>query len=126
MNDYAIVSLSGRQYKISVGDKITVDNLSKNPGDKLTISEVLLARTRDKILVGQPYIENHPVVAKVVNNQKGEKLHVSKYKAKSRYRKTIGFRAQQTVIQIESIGGIRENEPAPKETKEPKKRTKSK
>ena len=102
MQDYAIISLAGKQYKVSPGDKIFSARLALPVGSNLTL-EPLLSQIRGKTTIGTPVISEVKVIAKILDHTKGDKLRVSKYKAKSRYRKTTGFRPQLTVLEIESI-----------------------
>jgi large subunit ribosomal protein L21 len=55
------------------------------------------------VTVGKPYVAGGKVTAKVIAQQRGEKLTVFKYRAKSRYRRKTGHRQSETVVQIESI-----------------------
>jgi large subunit ribosomal protein L21 len=100
---YAVIAISGTQYKISENDIITVDNINLEEGVTATTDQVLLSVNEDKVTVGQPTIKDALVEYKVVKNYQGEKLRVFKYKSKSRYRKTQGFRAQLSDIQILKI-----------------------
>lgn len=100
---YAVIAISGTQYKISENDIITVDNINLEEGVTATTDQVLLSVDEDNVTVGQPTIKDALVEYKVVKNYQGEKLRVFKYKSKSRYRKTQGFRAQLSDIQILKI-----------------------
>ncbi|MDP4009884.1 MAG: 50S ribosomal protein L21 [Candidatus Shapirobacteria bacterium] len=100
---YAVIAISGTQYKISENDIITVDNINLEEGITATTDQVLLSVDEDNVIVGQPTIKDALVEYKVVKNYQGEKLRVFKYKSKSRYRKTQGFRAQLSDIQILKI-----------------------
>ncbi len=114
MKDYAVISISGSQHLVAVGEKIVVDRESLETGKTLEVNHVLLVRTGESVIVGTPYLEKYPVTLEVLGDQKGEKIKVFKYKAKSRYRKTRGFRAQQTILLVKSIGSstVREKEEA--------------
>lgn len=96
--NYAVVKVAGKQYKVSEGDKILVD---KFKGD--LSYQVLLSRDGDNVLIGKPYLEKVKVSFKQGEMVKGEKIDVFKYKAKSRYRKHIGFRAQHYPLIVEKI-----------------------
>lgn len=97
---YAVIAISGTQYKIEENQVITVDKL--DPLIKST-SEVLLIVDEDKVKIGNPTIKSASVEFENVRDYQGEKLRVSTFKAKSRYRKTHGFRAQLTDIKILKI-----------------------
>jgi len=102
---YAVIAISGSQFKVEEKQKITVDNLNLKEGDKSILDQVLLLANDDKITVGTPTVKGATVEFEVLKNYKGDKLTVFKYKSKSRYRKTTGFRPQLTDIQITKITG---------------------
>lgn len=96
---YAIMRLAGHQYKVSEGDELLVDRLV----EKKPEPEILLVSEDGKVKVGTPKVVGAKVAIKVLGEEKGPKLDVYKYKAKSRYRKHIGFRPSYTRIKIEKI-----------------------
>src|SRR3990167_8298756 len=104
MAKYAVIRIGGKQYKVTEGEEILVDklvepNLPAQAG-KLE-AEVLLAVDGDKVQVGKPRVKGVKVSLKVVTEmEKGKKIEVYKFKAKSRYRKHIGFRPQYTSILV--------------------------
>ena len=97
---YAVIAISGTQFKIEENKIITVDNLDAKEGEKLSTDQVLLTVDGDKITVGTPTIKDATVEYEVVKNYQGEKLKIFTYKSKSRYHKTKGFRHQLTDIKI--------------------------
>lgn len=100
---YAILKIAGKQYKVSEGEIFEVDKLEGEKGEKLTFEEVLLLNDGKDVKVGQPYIQGAKVTAEILEQLKGEKIRVAKFKAKSRYRRVIGFRPQLTKIKIIKI-----------------------
>lgn len=101
--EYAVIQNGGKQYKVYSGLVLDVDSLNMTDGTA-TFDSVLLHVNGENIQIGAPFIEGFSVSAKVLGAKKGEKIHVSKFKAKSKYRKTIGFRASLTTVEIVSIG----------------------
>lgn len=97
---YAVIAISGSQYKVEENQVITVDKL--DPSIKST-TEVLITVDGDKVKVGTPTVKGASVDFESVRDYQGEKLRISTFKAKSRYRKTKGFRAQLTDIKITKI-----------------------
>jgi large subunit ribosomal protein L21 len=100
---YAVIAISGTQHQIEEDQKIVVDLLDIKEGEKSTTDQVLLTVNEDKVKVGTPTVKDASVEFKVLKHFQGEKLKVFKYKSKSRYRKTTGFRAQLSEIQITKI-----------------------
>lgn len=98
---YAVVDIAGKQYKIEEGQELIVDRLEAE--GKTVFDKILLVVDGDKAEIGSPEVSGAKVEAEVLENLKGEKIRVLKYKAKSRYRKVRGFRASQTKIKITKI-----------------------
>jgi len=100
MAKYAVIRIKGNQFKVSEEDELLVDKLGK---DALK-AEVLLLVDGDNVKVGKPKVSGAKVKLKVlVQEEKGKKLYIQKYKAKSRYRKKMGFRPIYTRLLIEKI-----------------------
>lgn len=97
---YCVVKFSGKQYKVSEGEEILLDKVSSkedlNP-------QVLLYVDNDKVEVGRPQLDKVKVSFKILKEEKGKKIHVRTYKAKSRYRRHIGFRPSLTRVVVEKI-----------------------
>ena len=100
---YAVISFSGSQFKVEENQKLTVNNLNLKEGDKNSTDQVLLVSNDDKIQGGTPTVKDAKVEFEVLKNYQGKKTRVFKYKSKSRYRKTMGFRPQLTDIKITKI-----------------------
>jgi len=99
---YAVVRIGGKQYKVTEGKEILVDKLTD---PKKFETEVLLLVDGEKVQVGKPVIKEAKIKIKVVTDmEKGEKIEIYKFKAKSRYKRHTGFRPQYTRLLIEKIG----------------------
>lgn len=101
MEKFAVIRIAGKQYRVVEGEDVLVDKLT----DLTKIEpEVLLIADGDKVEVGTPVLSKAKVSVKVIKEiEKGEKLRIFKYKAKSRERRHVGFRAQHTRLLIEKI-----------------------
>ncbi|MEI6887350.1 MAG: 50S ribosomal protein L21 [bacterium] len=97
---FAIVEINNQQEKVYEGEKIVVDLQHE---DALVFDKVLMFVNGGKTTFGAPYIVGASVKGKRIDNFKDKKIVVSTFKAKSRYRKTIGHRQQKSNILIESI-----------------------
>ena len=92
---FAVIKIQGHQYKIIEGDEILVDKINEDVPN----ADVLLVSDGDKVLVGKPVVKKASVKFKVlVKDEKGKKLTVRKYKAKSRYRKKIGLKLARVLL----------------------------
>ena len=83
---YAVIAISGTQYKIEEGKTYTVDLVDAKVGDKLSTDQVLLLVDEKDTKIGTPTVKDAKVDYVIVNNYQGKKLDVFKYKSKSRYR----------------------------------------
>jgi large subunit ribosomal protein L21 len=99
---FAVVQTSGRQYRVSEGDTITVSQLEAEVGTTVDLNKVLFVGG-DSPSFGAPFVDGACVVAEVVSHDRGPKIDIFKYRRTRRYRKTIGFRAEQTTLRIQSI-----------------------
>lgn len=92
----AIIETGGKQYLVKTGDKIQIEKLAGEAGATISFDKVLYHNGT----VGKPYVTGATVTGKVLKQAKGKKIHVLKYKAKSKYRRKIGARQQYTEIEI--------------------------
>ena len=99
---YAIIATGGKQYKVAEGDILNVEKLGVEAGGKVTFDNVLAVRNDDSIKVAAD-IAGATVEATVLENGKGKKVIVYKYKRKTGYHKKNGHRQQYTKVQIDKI-----------------------
>lgn len=100
---YAVVETGGKQYKVAEGQVLEVEKLPVEAGETLELDRVLMVSKDDQIEVGTPTVPGAKVVAKVLGEEKGDKVIVFKYKAKARYRRKTGHRQIHTRLAIERI-----------------------
>ena len=101
MDKFAVIRIGGKQYRVTEGQEILVDKLADT---KKVTPEVLLFVEGETVEVGTPVLEKAKVTVKVLAElEKGEKVDIFKYKAKSRERRHVGFRAQYTRLLVEKI-----------------------
>ena len=98
---YAVIRLQGQQFKVTEGQEFLVNKLAK---DEKPEAEVLMVSDGEKVSLGAPILEKAKITLKVITEEeKGEKIHVFKYKSKSRYRKKIGSRPQFTRLSVSKL-----------------------
>ena len=98
---FAVVRTGGKQYRVTAGDKIVVEKLAGNAGDKIDITDVLLAGEGSDLKPTSGLV----VGAEIVAQAKGEKVTVFKKRRRHNYRRKRGHRQQHTILKIVSIGG---------------------
>ena len=100
---YAVIETGGKQYRVTEGDVINVEKLDAEAGKTVTIKEVLVVEKEGEIVVGAPYVTGASVKAEVLENGKGPKVIIYKYKAKKDSKKKQGHRQPYTELQIKSV-----------------------
>lgn len=100
---YAIIETGGKQYKVRKGDTVDVELLDAEAGDTIELDRVLMVASGGEVVLGTPTVEEVLVRATVVDEVKGEKVVVFKYKPKIRYRRKTGHRQKYTRLRIEEI-----------------------
>lgn len=117
--EYVVFKSGGKQYRAKIGDVLEVDKIPGEVNKDVVLSDVLLWVSDGQIKVGKPLVDGAKVRALVLEQKKGEKIRVAKFKAKSRYRKVTGFRALKTSLRMESfdISGVKAKTPTRKEVK---------
>ena len=100
---YAIIRSGGKQYRAEVGATIDVDRLPNEVGESLDITDVLLISSEDETMIGQPQVDGATVSATVVEQFRGKKIIVYKYRQRTNYRRKQGHRQYYTRLRIDDI-----------------------
>ena len=114
---YAVIETGGKQYKVTEGDVITVEKLKSEAGDKVVFDKVLFMGEGADAQVGTPYLDSAKVFGEVVENGKGKKVIIFKYKSKKDYRKKQGHRQPYTMVEITGVGEDKPKKAKPAEEK---------
>lgn len=100
---YAVIRTGGKQHRISPGQRLRVERLPGEVGDRITFDDVLMVNGGGEVSVGSPVLDGASVTAEVVGQTRARKINVFKYKAKTRYRRLRGHRQLQTDLRIAEI-----------------------
>ncbi|MGN0075532.1 MAG: 50S ribosomal protein L21 [Parafannyhessea sp.] len=99
---YAIVTTGGKQYKVAKGDIIDVEKLDAQPGDKVKL-DVLMLNDGKKTVVDAATLAKKKVTCEVLDQHKGDKVLVVKFKKRKRYHRCNGHRQNLTKLQVTSM-----------------------
>ena len=99
---FAVIATSGSQHRVEEGTEILVDRLENKEGDKVTFDVILYADDKT-VQVGTPTVKGTSVKATVVGHERGDKIRIATFKAKSRQRRVKGFRHDYTRLKIDTI-----------------------
>jgi large subunit ribosomal protein L21 len=102
-NAYAIVAAGGKQHRVKVGQQCCLEKIVGEPGESVELDKVLLLAHGDSVKLGAPYVEGSKVMAKIVEQGRGEKIRIFKMRRRKGYRRTQGHRQDYTKVEITSI-----------------------
>ena len=100
---YAIIRTGGRQYRAEVGRMIDVERLPYEIEHNFEITDVLLVGDGDNTVIGQPVVDGATVKATVVDQYRGKKVIVYRYRQRTNYRRKRGHRQYYTRLHIDDI-----------------------
>jgi large subunit ribosomal protein L21 len=100
---YAIINVNGTQTRVTKDEVIEVPRLAGEPGQTLTFDQVLMVADGDKIAVGQPYVKGAKAMAEVLEQFRGPKLKIFKFKRRREYRRRRGYRSELTRLRVTGI-----------------------
>ena len=100
---YAIVELSGRQWKVEPGSRLTVNRVGGKVGSQQTVDRVLLASNGTTVQIGSPYCKGVKVVCEVLTHERGPKTLTYKFRRRENYRKTRGHRQEVSTLLVKDI-----------------------
>jgi large subunit ribosomal protein L21 len=99
---YAILRTGGKQYRVSPGDVIRIEEVAAESGSTIEFNHVFAVR-KERLVVGSPLVENAKVRGTIVRQDRAAKVRVLKYKRKKQYRRTIGHRQNFSEVLIQDI-----------------------
>ncbi len=100
---YAVVATGGKQYRVQEGDTLRIEKILGDVGSDVAFDQVLMVSDGDDVKIGQPVLENAVVNGTIVEQGKGRKILVFKYKRRKRYRRKQGHRQLFTAVKIGAI-----------------------
>lgn len=100
---YAVVATGGKQYRVQAGDILRIEKIPGDIGSAVAFDNVLLYSDGENISVGKPVLESAKVNASIVEQDRGRKIIVFKFKRRKGYRKKQGHRQYYTAVKIDSI-----------------------
>ena len=108
---FVIIETGGKQYKVSPQTTLDIEKIAGKKGDKISFDKILLISDGDKVEIGTPYIKDTSLSAEIVDQKKGDKIRILRFRAKSRHRRRQGHRQLLTTVKI---GKLKTAKPAAK------------
>jgi large subunit ribosomal protein L21 len=100
---YAVVKTGGKQYRVSAGEKLKIEQIGAEVGQEIVLDQVLLVADGEALRMGAPLVSGATVKAKVLGHGRGDKVHIFKMRRRKHYRKSQGHRQNYTEIEILGI-----------------------
>ncbi|HKZ52697.1 MAG TPA: 50S ribosomal protein L21 [Candidatus Acidoferrales bacterium] len=100
---YAVIRSGGKQYRVSEGEVVRLEHLPGKVGGKVTFKDVLAVGNDGKLEAGQPVLAKAKVNGSIVEQGKGAKVRVFKFKKNSQYKIMRGHRQPFTAVKITEI-----------------------
>jgi large subunit ribosomal protein L21 len=100
---YAIIENGGKQYRITEGERIKLEQFPGGEGEDIQIKEVLVLNDGNSTIIGNPYIDGAFIQGKVVAHGRAKKVIIFKYKKRKDYKKKNGHRQPYTELLVEKI-----------------------
>lgn len=115
----AVIRTGGKQYRVAANDVIKVERLAGEAGEQVVFGEVLAVTGGEAAAVGAPLVSGASVAARVIAQDRADKVMIFKKRRRHNYRRTKGHRQHLTVLRIEEIltGGAKPSQPAKIEAK---------
>ena len=99
---YAVIETGGKQHKVEEGQTLLIDLISDDK-KKITFDNVLLDSDDKTVEIGQPYLSNVKVTAKIVEEVKGTKISIIRFRRRKHSMRKQGHRVKYTKIEIDKI-----------------------
>ena len=102
---YAVIKSGGKQHRVIKGEHLKIEKIKQQVGDTISFDEILLIGGDGQTKIGQPFVKDASVSAKVVKQDRDAKVRVFKKNRRKGFHKTIGHRHSFTEIEITGIKG---------------------
>ena len=100
---YAVVKTGGKQYRVTAGQKLKVEQIPADVGAEITLDQVLMAGEGESVKIGAPFIAGATVKATVVSHGRHDKVKIFKMRRRKHYQKHQGHRQNYTELRIDAI-----------------------
>jgi large subunit ribosomal protein L21 len=102
---YAVIKSGGKQYKVAAGEKLRIEQIPTQVGEKISLDQVLMVSQGDKVSIGSPLVNGAVVSATVLGHGRADKVKIFKMRRRKHYQKRQGHRQNYTEVMIDEIKG---------------------
>lgn len=102
---YAVIKTGGKQYRVSLGEKLKVEQIPADVDTQITIDQILMVGSGESVKVGAPLVVGASVTATVLSQGRHDKVKIFKMRRRKHYQKHQGHRQNYTELRIDAING---------------------
>ncbi len=100
---YAVIKTGGKQYRVTTGEKLKIEQIPADVGSQITLDQVLMVGEGESVKVGNPLVSGAKVTATVVSHGRGQKVRIFKLRRRKHYQRTQGHRQNYTELRVDAI-----------------------
>ncbi|MDA8224438.1 MAG: 50S ribosomal protein L21 [Betaproteobacteria bacterium] len=100
---YAVIKTGGKQYRISAGEKLKIEQITADVGSEIVLDQVFMLADGENVKVGTPLVDGAKVTATVIAHGRHDKVRIFKMRRRKHYQKHQGHRQNYTEIRIDGI-----------------------
>ncbi|MDO8960377.1 MAG: 50S ribosomal protein L21 [Rhodocyclaceae bacterium] len=97
---YAVIKTGGKQYRVTAGEKIKVEQIPADVGTEISLDQVLMVGAGDTVKIGTPMLSGVTITAKVISQGRHPKINIFKMRRRKHYQKHQGHRQNYTELEI--------------------------
>jgi len=102
---YAVIKTGGKQYRVSAGEKLKVEQIPADVGAQITLDQILMVGEGETVKVGAPLVAGATITATVLSQGRHDKIKIFKMRRRKHYQKHQGHRQNYTELRIDAING---------------------
>lgn len=102
---YAVIQTGGKQYRVTKGAKLKIEKIEAETDSVVNFDKVLMVGEGEQVKIGQPFVTGAIVQAKVLEQGRGEKIRIVKFRRRKHYMRHMGHRQWLTEVEITAING---------------------
>jgi len=102
---YAVIKSGGKQHRVEEGEVLNLEKLNAEAGETVNFEEVLMIGEGTDLQIGAPFLEGSKVTAEVIEQGRGDKVTIIKFRRRKHYRRQAGHRQSYTKVKITEISG---------------------
>ncbi len=101
---YAVILSGGKQHRVTSGEVVKLEKIEQGIGEQVEFDQVLMTSKEGTVQLGTPYVAGHKVIGEIVEQGRGDKIRIIKFRRRKHHMKHQGHRQYFTAVKIISLG----------------------